>query len=206
MNDIADGLIQKRLDSFDGFRLFKEYGIVADTADQLDDHIDHQLLIYKLMAGGTEKLGILMIDRVFVPCRTGGQCIFEDSPAQMLGDEDQKRMVLLKTVQNVVNDGNDSLLKFPCRYAVCFQKSVLKDERCPGRDQPVADIVLIFKIQIKCALGDTRLFYNIGDGCLRETFDCEQLKGSIQKGISFFLFFFGYFSYVASPGKTIKNL
>lgn len=62
-------------------------------------------------------------------------------------------------------------------------------------DQMIANIILVFKIQIKSSFCHTCAIYNVGDGSLIKSIIYKQRKSGFQEGVPFLLFIIIYFSH-----------
>lgn len=85
MDNIIDSLMQKWLNIFHRFWLFKKNCIVTDSTDQLNNHINHQLFIHKLTAGCIDTFSVQTINGTFLTNR-----------------------ISFKVIQNIINDGYGS--------------------------------------------------------------------------------------------------
>lgn len=71
------------------------------------------------------------------------------------------------------------------------------------RDQPVPDIVFVFKIEIERPLGDAGIFYDIRDRGLGQALVGKQLLGSVQHRVPLEPLVFLDFAHRISPWQTV---
>lgn len=80
-DDTLYRFIQIRFQLLDGFGLIVENGIIARSADEFDDHIDHDLRIVEVQPGSFQQLTVIFVDVFLTILRSIDQGVFEKCPA-----------------------------------------------------------------------------------------------------------------------------
>ena len=101
--------------------------------------------------------------------RSKGKRIFEESPAQMLGNQRHETVVGGKLVEDIVGDKKHLLFKITdIRVAQQICVGGLKYLTRLMCDQMIPNIVLVFEIKIEGTFCNTGVIHDIRNGCFTE--------------------------------------
>ena len=111
----------------------------------------------------------------------------------MLGEKEQKGFVAFQGMQDLIRQKDKLFIQLCERVLIQLYPGILKQQGRLGRDQTVADVGLVLKIQIERSFGDTGFLDDIGDGGIVKAVGDEQVKSGIQQILSLVFFFCLYF-------------
>ena len=103
----------------------------------------------------------------------------------MLGEKEQKGFVAFQGMQDLIRQKDKLFIQLCERGLIQLYPGILKQQGRLGRDQTVADVGLVLKIQIERSFGDTGFLDDIGDGGIVKAVGDEQVKSGIQQILFF---------------------